>query len=71
VVYVLMSMYSSGNLNQWQHIPAGNLLLAAAILLNGQTFTSFAYLADVQNLVMFDLQREYVYPIVHTTKRRL
>ena len=35
------------------HIPAGNLLLAAAILLSGQTFTSFATLAGVLNLVMF------------------
>ena len=56
-----------------RRIPAGNLLLAAAILLSGQTFTSFANLADVLNLVMFgerryyDLQREYVYPVVHTT----
>ena len=55
------------------HIPAGNLLLAAAILLSGQTFTSFANLADVLNLVMFgerhyyDIQSEYVYPVVHTT----
>jgi len=65
-----------GHVLQWQsqpvvrRIPAGNLLLAAAILLSGQTFTSFA---DVLNLVMFgerhyyDLQREYVYPVVHTT----
>ena len=66
-----------GHILHWQsqpvvrRIPAGNLLLAAAILLSDQTF--FANLADVLNLVMFgerryyDLQREYVYPVVHNT----
>jgi len=42
-----------------RRIPAGNLLLAAAILLSDQTFTSFANLADVLNLVMFG-ERCYV-----------
>ena len=56
-----------------KHILAGNLLLAAAMLLSGQTFTSFVNLANVLNLVMFgerhyyDLQKEYMYPVVHTT----
>ena len=69
----------NGHILHWQSQPVvryiltGNLLLAAAILLSGQTFTSFANLADVLNLVMFgercyyDLQREYVYSVVHTT----
>ena len=47
---------------------AGNLLLSAAILLCGLTFTGIANLADVINLVMFGeryfyyLQKEYLYP---------
>ena len=51
---------------------AGNLLLSAAILLCGLTFTGIANLADVFNLVMFGeryfykLQKEYLYPVVHT-----
>ena len=50
----------------------GNLLLSAAILLC-VTFTGIANLADVLNLAMFserrfyDLQKDYVYPVVHTT----
>ena len=50
-------------------IAAGNLLLSAAIL----TFTGIANLVDVLNLVMlseirfYDLQKDYVYPVVHTT----
>ena len=56
-----------------RRIPTGNLLLAAAILLSGQTFINFANLANVLNLVMvgerryYDIQSEYVYPVVHTT----
>ena len=52
---------------------AGNLLLSAAILLCGLTFTGIANLADLLNLAMlsqrqfYDLQRNYVYPVVHTT----
>ena len=52
---------------------AGNLLLSVAILLCGLTFTEIANLADVLNLAMFsdrrfyDLQKDYVYPVVHTT----
>ena len=64
---------------KWQSQPmingiaAGNLLLSAAILLCGLTFTGIANLAGVLNLAMFserrfyDLQRNYVYPVVHTT----
>ena len=63
----------------WQSQPmvrgmaAGNLLLSAAILLCGLTFTGIANLAHLLNLAMlgerrfYDLQREYVYPVVHTT----
>lgn len=48
-------------------------LISAAILLCGLTFTDIANLADVLNLAMFsekefyDLQRDYMYPVVHTT----
>ena len=48
------------------------MLLSAAILLCGLTFTGIANLADVFNLVMFGeryfykLQKEYLYPVVHT-----
>ena len=59
---------------------AGNLLLSAAILLCGLTFTGIANLADVFNLAVFGecyfyklqkeyfykLQKEYLYPVVHT-----
>ena len=51
---------------------AGNLLLSAAILLCGLTFTSIANLADVLNLAMFSesyfyrLQKEYLFPVRHT-----
>ena len=67
-----------GHILHWQSRPmvrgmaAGNLLLPAAILLCGLTFTSTANLADVFNLVVFSeryfyrLQKEYLYPVVHT-----
>ena len=51
---------------------AGNLLLPEAIMLCGLTFTSIANLADVFNLAVFSerylyrLQKEYLYPVVHT-----
>ena len=53
-------------------VAAGNLLLPAAILLCGLTFTSITNLADVFNLAVFSerylyrLQKEYLYPVVHT-----
>ena len=51
---------------------AGNLLLPTAILLCGLTFTSVANPAGVFNLAVFSeryfyrLQKEYLYPVVHT-----
>ena len=51
---------------------AGNLLLLTAILLCGLTITSIANLADVLNLAVFSeryfyrLQKEHLYPVVHT-----
>ena len=68
-----------GHVLKWQPQPmvnfiaAGNLLLSAAILLCDLTFTGIANLADVLNLATFserqfyDIQRDYVYPVVHTT----
>ena len=75
-----------GHVLHWQSQPmirdmaAGNLLLSAAILLCGLTFTGIANLADVFNLAVFGecyfyklqkeyfykLQKEYLYPVVHT-----
>ena len=71
-----------GHVLQWQSQPmvrgvaVGNLLLSTAILLCGLTFTSTANLADVFNLKVFSeryfyrLQKEYLYPIVHTNHVR-
>ena len=68
----------NGHVLNWQSQPmvkgmaAGNLLLSAAILLCGLTFTGIANLADVFNVVKFGetyfykLQKEYLYPVVHT-----
>ena len=62
----------------WQSQPmlrgmaAGNLLLSAAILFCSLTFTSIDNLADVLNLAVFSeryfyrLQKDYLYPVVHT-----
>ena len=56
---VVEGMCPDGHILHWQsqptvnRTPAGNLLLAAAILLCGLTFTSIANLADVLNLAMF------------------
>ena len=50
---------------------AGNLLLYAAILLCGLTFTSIVNLTDVFSLAVFSeryfyrLQKKYLYPVVH------
>ena len=52
---------------------AGNLLLSSTILLKDLAFTGIANLADLLNLAMhserrfYDLQRDYVYHVVHTT----
>ena len=49
------------------------MLLSAAILLSGLTFTRIASLVDLLNFAVFserqfyDLQRDYVYPVVYTT----
>ena len=76
---VVNGICPDGHVLHWQSQPmvrgmaAGNLLLSAAILLCGLTFTGIANLADLLNLAMlserrfYDLQREYVYPVVHTT----
>ena len=54
-----------GHVLKWQSQPmikgiaAGNLLLSAAILLCGLTFTGIANLADVLNLMMLSERRFY------------
>ena len=75
---VVSGVCSNGHILHWQSQPmvrgmvAGNLLLPAVILLCGLTFTSIANLADVFNLAVFceryfyRLQKEYLYPVVHT-----
>ena len=51
---------------------AGNLLVAAAILFCGLTFTGISNLAKLLNLVMFSesnfyrLQKKYLFPVIHT-----
>ena len=62
----------------WQSQPlindmgAGNLLVAAAILFCGLTFTGISNLAKLLNLTMFSestfyrLQKEYLFPVIHT-----
>ena len=58
---VVSGICPDGHVLDWQSQPmvrgmaAGNLLLSAAILLCGLTFTGIANLADVFNLVMFVL----------------
>ena len=76
---VVNGIFPDGHVLHWQsqsmvrHMAAGNLLLPAAILLCGLTFTGIANLADLLNLAMlserrfYDLQRDYVYPVVYTT----
>ena len=72
---VVNGICPDGHVLHWQSQPlvrgmaAGNLLLSAAILLCGLTFTSTA---NVFNLAVFSeryfyrLQKEYLYPVVHT-----
>jgi len=67
-----------GHVLKWQSQPfirdisAGNLLVAAATLFCGLTFTGISNLAKLLNLAMFSestlyrLQREYLFPVVHT-----
>ena len=66
-----------GHVLSWQSQPlindmgAGNLLVAAAILFCGLTFTGISNLAKLLNLAMFSestfyrLQREYLFPVIH------
>ena len=52
---------------------AGNLLVPAAILFSGSTFTGFSSMAEILNLPMvsesyfYKIQKEYLYPVVHST----
>ena len=67
-----------GHVLNWQSQPlirdmgAGNLLVAAAILFCGLTFTGISNLAKLLNLAMFSestfyrLQKEYLFPVIHT-----
>ena len=63
----------------WQSQPmlknmgAGNLLVPAAILFSGLTFTGFANMAEILNLPLisesyfYKIQKEYLYPVIHST----
>ena len=57
-------------------IAAGNLLLSVAIQLCGLTFTDIANLADILILTLvgeeqfYDLQRNFLYPVIHSTYAR-
>ena len=67
-----------GHVLSWQSQPlirdvgAGYLLVAAAILFCGLTFTGISNLAKLLNLVMFSestfyrLQKEYLFSVIHT-----
>ena len=70
----------AGHHNRWHLQPllrgmaAGNsLLLSAAILFSGSTFTKFAHLADILNLSILaqctfhDMQSKYLFSVVHHT----
>ena len=66
-----------GHALNWQSQPlvrdlgAGNLMVAAAILFCGLTFTGISNLAKLLNLAMFSesrfyrLQKEYLFPVIH------
>ena len=55
---------------------AGNLLWSVAIQLCGLTFTDIANLADILILTIvveehfYDLQRNFLYPVIHSTYAR-
>ena len=67
-----------GHVLNWQSQPlvrdlgAGNLMVAAAILFCGLTFTGISNLAKLLNLAMFSEssfyrpQKEYLFPVIHT-----
>ena len=69
---------TEGHVLNWQSQPlvkdmgAGNLLLSAAILFCGLTFTRVADMAQLLNLAIFSesyfyrLQKEYLFPVIHT-----
>ena len=70
---------SQGHANTWHsqpllnRMPAGNLLLSAAILFSGSTYSKFAHLAHILNLSIMvertyhSIQAKYLFPIVHET----
>ena len=72
-------MCSQGHVNTWHsqpllnRMPAGNLLLSAAILFSGSTYSKFAHLAHILNLSIMvertyhSIQAKYLLPIVHET----
>ena len=72
-LYVVRGMCPDGHVLHWQSQPtvrgmaAGNLLLSATILLCGLTFTGIANLAVFSERQFYGLQKDYVYPVVHTT----
>ena len=67
---------TEGYVLNWQSQPldmgAGNLLLSTAILFCGLTFTRVANMAQLLNLAIFSesyfyrLQKEYLFPVIHT-----
>ena len=75
---VVKGICPDGHELSWQSQPlindmgAGNLLVAAAILFCGLTFTGISNLAKLLNLAMFSestfyrLQKEYLFPVIHT-----
>ena len=52
--------------------PAGNILLSAAILFSGSTYTTFSNIADILNLSVFNeatfyrIQKTHIFPIIDT-----
>ena len=70
--------FPDGHVLNWHSQPlmrdmsAGNLLVSAAILFCGLTFTGISNLAKLLNLPMFSgstfyrLQKEYLFPLIHT-----
>ena len=69
----------SGHVNFWQTqsilngISAGNLLLSAAILISGLTYTKFAHLCEILNIEIMKertfhtVQSNYLFPVVNRT----
>ena len=73
---------TSGHVSRWCSQPhisgmaAGNLLLSAAILFSGGSYTKFAHLANTLNLVIpaertfHRIQSTYLFPVIHRTWTR-